>query len=226
MNPFESILDAFEGKLKQGHRPDIAACLEKVPTEQRDGLLRELIGLDMHYRRQVGEKPIMGDYEKRFPNLVIGSLASGTPTVDAPRSSESTLIAGRYRLLERLGEGGMGQVWLAEQRIPVKRQVAIKLIRPGMDTEGVLVRFEAERQALALMDHPNIARVMDGGTTENGRPYFVMELVRGLSLTDYCDQHRLGVRERLDLFSTVCSAVQHAHQKGSFTAISNLETFW
>ena len=108
----------------------------------------------------------------------------------------------------------MGSVYLAEQTQPVKRQVALKLIKPGMDSRTVLARFESERQALALMDHPNIARVLDAGTTDSGRPFFVMELVKGIPLTDYCDQHRLGLPERLTLFRQICSAVQHAHQKG------------
>jgi tetratricopeptide (TPR) repeat protein len=124
------------------------------------------------------------------------------------------VVAGRYKLLEPIGEGGMGTVWMAEQREPVKRLVAVKLIKPGMDSRQVLARFEAERQALALMDHPNIAKVLDGGTTADGRPFFVMELVKGLPLTDYCDQRRLTVRDRLGLFVRVCGAVQHAHQKG------------
>lgn len=124
------------------------------------------------------------------------------------------IIAGRYTLLSILGEGGMGTVYLAEQFRPVQRQVAIKLIRVGMDSRGVLARFEAERQALALMDHPNIARVYDGGATEAGQPFFVMELVRGQPITHYCDRSRLPVRARLELFATVCQAVQHAHQKG------------
>lgn len=123
-------------------------------------------------------------------------------------------ISGRYKLLELLGEGGMGAVWLAQQQQPVKRKVAIKLIRPGMDSKLVLARFEAERQALALMEHPNIARIFDGGVTELGRPYFVMEYIKGLPLTEYCDQSRLSVRERIDLFLPVCRAVQHAHSKG------------
>jgi non-specific serine/threonine protein kinase/serine/threonine-protein kinase len=123
------------------------------------------------------------------------------------------LLAGRYKLLEVIGEGGMGTVWMAEQREPVKRLVAVKLIKPGMDSRAVLARFEAERQALALMDHPNIAKVLDGGT-ERGRPFFVMELVRGIPLTEYCDGRQLTVRDRLDLFVAVCAAVQHAHQKG------------
>jgi WD40 repeat protein len=126
----------------------------------------------------------------------------------------STVIAGRYTLVEIIGEGGMGSVYLAEQTEPVKRHVALKLIKGGTDSRAVLARFEAERQALALMDHPNIARVYDGGTTEQGQPFFVMELVRGVPLTDYCDQHRLPVKARLELFVQVCQAVQHAHQKG------------
>jgi serine/threonine protein kinase len=121
---------------------------------------------------------------------------------------------GRYTLLEPLGEGGMGVVWLAEQQEPVRRQVAVKLIKPGMDSRQVLARFESERQALALMDHPHIARVLDGGATEAGRPYFVMELVRGVGITRFCDDHRLRPRERLGLFVSVCRAVQHAHTKG------------
>jgi serine/threonine protein kinase len=121
---------------------------------------------------------------------------------------------GRYKLLERIGEGGFGAVYMAEQREPVKRKVALKIIKVGMDTREVVARFEAERQALALMDHPNIAKVLDGGATGNGRPYFVMELVRGIKLTDYCDQHQLGLKARLKLFMEVCHAVQHAHQKG------------
>ncbi|MCR4413699.1 MAG: protein kinase [Thermoguttaceae bacterium] len=121
---------------------------------------------------------------------------------------------GRYRLLDEIGEGGMGVVYLAEQQEPVRRPVALKVIKPGMDTRAVVARFEAERQALALMDHPNIAHVFDAGETDSGRPYFVMELVQGLPLTDYCDEYRLPTRERLDLFVQVCRAVEHAHQKG------------
>lgn len=123
-------------------------------------------------------------------------------------------VIGRYRLIEPLGEGGVGTVFLAEQLEPVRRQVALKVLKPGMDTRSVIARFETERQALAMMDHPNIARVLDAGTTESGRPYFVMELVRGVRITEYCDRHRLGLRERLGLFIQVCQAIQHAHLKG------------
>ena len=119
-----------------------------------------------------------------------------------------------YKLIEEIGEGSMGIVFLAEQVQPVRRQVAIKVIKPGMDTRQVIARFEAERQALALMDHTGIVRVLDAGTTDQGRPYFVMEVVRGISITKYCDRERLTIRERLELFVSVCQAVQHAHQKG------------
>src|ERR1039458_4749322 len=121
---------------------------------------------------------------------------------------------GRYKLLEQIGEGGFGVVWMAEQEEPVRRRVALKIIKLGMDTKEVLARFDAERQALALMDHPNIARVFDGGATDTGRPYFVMELVKGIPITSYCDANKLATPERLELFMQVCHAVQHAHQKG------------
>src|SRR5687767_13026309 len=121
---------------------------------------------------------------------------------------------GPYKLVEKIGEGGCGLVYIAEQREPIRRRVALKLIKPGMDSREVVARFEAERQALALMDHANIARIFDAGTTDSGRPYFVMELVRGVCITAYCDRHNLSTRERLDLFILVTKAVQHAHQKG------------
>ena len=140
------------------------------------------------------------------------------PRVNAPRiggdANLGSVIAGLYTLVALIGEGGMGSVYVAEQTLPVKRQVALKLIKAGMDTKAVLARFDAERQALAMMDHPNISRVYDGGTTPSGQPFFVMELVRGISLTRYCDAHRLPVNSRLEIFASVCQAVQHAHQKG------------
>ena len=116
--------------------------------------------------------------------------------------------------MQQIGEGGCGVVYMAEQAEPIRRRVALKVIKLGMDTKQVIVRFEAERQALALMDHPNIAKVLDAGATETGRPYFVMELVRGLKITDYCDQNHFSTEQRLDLFVQVCHAIQHAHQKG------------
>ena len=120
----------------------------------------------------------------------------------------------RYKLLQQIGEGGCGVVYMAEQEEPVRRRVALKVIKLGMDTKNVIARFEAERQALALMDHPNIAKVLDAGTSESGRPFFVMELVRGIKITDYCDQNNLSTPQRLNLFIQVCHAIQHAHQKG------------
>ncbi len=135
-------------------------------------------------------------------------------TMNAPQVEKIGSQIGRYKLRELLGEGGMGTVFVAEQERPVRRKVALKLIKLGMDSRDVISRFEAERQALALMDHPNIARVLDGGLTPSGRPYFVMELVKGLPITEHCDQHRLGNRQRLELFLQVCRALQHAHQKG------------
>jgi WD40 repeat protein len=137
------------------------------------------------------------------------STAAHQPTVEAPGRS-----IGPYKLVQEIGEGGMGTVFLAQQQEPVKRLVALKLIKPGMDSKAVLARFEAERQALALMDHPNIAKVLDAGATPAGRPYFVMELVKGVPVTRYCDDHRLILKDRLGLFIQVCHAVQHAHQKG------------
>jgi len=135
-------------------------------------------------------------------------------TAGQARHSESAGdFIGPYQLMERLGEGGFGTVWLAEQREPIHRQVALKIVKPGMDTREIVARFEAERQALALMDHPNIAVVFDAGTSKEGVPYFVMELVKGKPITDYCDHHRLDIRQRIALFIPVCHAVQHAHQK-------------
>jgi serine/threonine protein kinase/tetratricopeptide (TPR) repeat protein len=135
-------------------------------------------------------------------------------TAEAPPPEPLGALIGPYKLMEQIGEGGMGLVYVAEQSQPVRRKVALKLIKPGMDTRQVIARFEAERQALALMNHPNIAKVFDGGETPSGRPYFVMELVRGVPITEYCDQNRLTPRARLELFGQVCAAVQHAHQKG------------
>jgi eukaryotic-like serine/threonine-protein kinase len=131
-----------------------------------------------------------------------------------PREKPGFIVAGHYKLLEEIGEGGMGIVWVAEQSQPVKRKVALKLIKAGMDSKSVLARFESERQALVVMEHPNITTVLDGGSTETGRPYFVMEYVEGVSITEYCDATRMNVFERLKLFVQVCSAVEHAHQKG------------
>ena len=141
------------------------------------------------------------------------STSAGTADY-RPISESSNVIAGRYTLKERIGEGGMGEVWVAKQTEPVKRKVALKLIKTGMDSRAVLQRFEQERQALAMMDHPNIAKVLDAGMTPNGQPFFVMELVSGLPLSRFCDEAKLTTRERLELFVPICKAVQHAHHKG------------
>ncbi|HYV65793.1 MAG TPA: serine/threonine-protein kinase, partial [Myxococcales bacterium] len=141
------------------------------------------------------------------------TLAHGEPPPDAAAGTKVARQIGVYRLERRLGEGGMAEVWLAEQTTPVRRPVAVKLIKAGMDSQRVLARFEAERQTLALMVHPAIARVYDGGTTPEGRPYFVMEYVPGVPITEHCDRERLPLRPRLDLFVQVCEGVHHAHQK-------------
>lgn len=143
--------------------------------------------------------------------------AADAATVMAPAAGsreQSGRQIGRYKLLEMIGEGGFGSVWMAEQREPVRRRVALKIIKLGMDTKQVIARFEAERQALAMMDHPNIAKVFDAGTTETGRPYFVMEYIKGIPILEYCDTEKLDTQQRLDLFVLVCHAIQHAHQKG------------
>jgi hypothetical protein len=142
---------------------------------------------------------------------------SSNPATSVGPAAEaiSTIIADRYSLLEEIGEGGMGTVWVAEQTQPVRRKVALKLIKAGMDSRQVLARFEGERQALAVMDHPSIAKILDGGLTEPGRPFFEMEYVKGVPITEYCDTVRATVPERLQLFSQVCQAVQHAHQNYS-----------
>ena len=140
-------------------------------------------------------------------------IAAQTASLDTLTERPGGQI-GRYKLLSILGEGGMGVVYLAEQERPIKRRVALKVIKPGMDSKRVIARFDAEKQALALMQHPHIASVYDAGLTLTGRPYFVMEYVKGIPITDYCDHHKLTIEERLGLFVQVCQAVQHAHQKG------------
>jgi hypothetical protein len=163
------------------------------------------------------------DAHKFFPEGGVASLPMGdlsnslaeTPgLLEAEEDQFLEKCIGPYKLLQKIGEGGCGAVYMAEQEKPVRRRVAVKIIKLGMDTKNVIARFEAERQALALMDHPNIARVLDAGATETGRPYFVMELVRGVKITEYCDQNELDTRHRLELFIQVCHAIQHAHQKG------------
>jgi serine/threonine-protein kinase len=191
----------------------------KLAPEQWDDYLREQCGddLDVFDRtrallRAHAEAGSFLDFLDRPVAALDPDLMRGQ---DSPGIAEGPgTVIGPYKLLEQIGEGGMGLVFVAEQEQPIRRRVALKVIKPGMDTREVVARFEAERQALALMDHPHIAQVLDAGATDSGRPYFVMELVRGLPVTEYCDQARLTTRQRLGLFVTVCRAVQHAHQKG------------
>ncbi len=176
-----------------------------LPAAERRALLDE----------QCGDAPAVRERVEGMLARLESDESLRVPAIDPSGITEgpgSTI--GRYKLLQQIGEGGYGVVYMAEQTEPVRRKVALKVIKLGMDTREVVLRFEAERQALALMDHPAIAKVLDGGATETGRPYFVMELVRGVSITEYCDQDELGTRERLELFREVCSAVHHAHQKG------------
>jgi serine/threonine-protein kinase len=187
-------------------------ALELTSAEERADYLDRVCGSDRSLRGRVDEL-LRAHVED--DDFLESPAAPPTITVDSrPLDEGPGTIIGPYKLREQIGEGGMGVVYVAEQAKPVRRKVALKIIKPGMDTKQVVARFEAERQALAMMDHPNIAKVHDGGTTDSGRPYFVMELVRGLPITEYCDAERLSIRERLELFVLVCRAVQHAHQKG------------
>jgi tetratricopeptide (TPR) repeat protein/serine/threonine protein kinase len=186
------------------------AAIERYPPDQWGAYLDGACGSDADLRARVEEllraHSELGSFHES-PALV--PTLSAPPEVETPPS-----VIGPYKLLQQIGEGGMGTVYMAEQTKPVERRVALKVIKPGMDSRQVIARFEAERQALAMMDHPNIAKVLDAGTTDNGRPYFVMELVKGVPITRYCDEHHLTPRERMELFVPVCQAVQHAHQKG------------
>jgi serine/threonine protein kinase/WD40 repeat protein/tetratricopeptide (TPR) repeat protein len=216
--------ERYEADWSAGRRPRIEQFLADDPGPDRPALLRELLAVELELRRGAGERPDLMEYRERFPDdagLIEGVFAEDAPTpglgltVTAAHVSHSPgAVIGSYKLLQQIGEGGMGTVFIAEQTEPVRRKVALKLIKPGMDGAQVLARFEAERQALALMDHPHIAKAFDGGATADGRPYFVMELVKGRAITKYCDEHRLTPRQRLELFVPVCQAVQHAHQKG------------
>jgi serine/threonine protein kinase len=200
------------------------AAVEKSSSPERQAFLQQACEADEELRRQVEallrqHEQASGFLESPPPGLAqtVGSDQGEAGSPPSPAASGPKAVGrriGPYKLLQKLGEGGMGTVWVAEQLEPVKRLVALKIIKAGMDSAQVIARFEAERQALAVMDHPNIARVLDAGTTDTGRPYFVMELVKGIPITKYCDQEHQTPRERLELFIPVCQAVQHAHQKG------------
>jgi WD40 repeat protein len=185
----------------------------------RAALVNERCGDDAAVRARVNALLVANDQAVANERIAAFGGADGseaTPTADFSGKDEhvGAVLAGRYKLVEEIGEGGMGSVYMAQQTVPVKRAVAVKVIKAGMDSKAVLARFEAERQALALMDHPNIARVLDAGTTVGGRPFFVMELVKGVPITQFCDERKLTPRQRLELFVPVCQAIQHAHQKG------------
>ena len=184
----------------------------KLPPDRRAAYLDQACGSDAELRGEIESLLHAHDATGGFLEDV---PAGPDPTEDyQPIAERPGTVIGPYKLMEQIGEGGFGLVFVAEQQHPIRRKVALKIIKPGMDTRDVIARFEAERQALALMDHANIARVFDAGTTESGRPYFVMELVRGIPIVDYCDSRQLTTRDRLELFLSVCQAVQHAHSKG------------
>ena len=182
-------------------------------TTARETYIHQMCGEDLGLEQRV--KALLQAFEESgsFLESPPSELGVAATRLEPVREQVGTQI-GPFKLLQQIGEGGMGSVYMAEQIEPVERRVAVKIIKPGMDTKAVIARFEAERQALAMMDHPGIAKVLDVGTTNSGRPYFVMELVRGVPITQYCDEHQLTPRQRLELFLPVCQAVQHAHQKG------------
>ncbi len=189
------------------------SALAKVRPDDRAAYLDEECRGQTELRRQVDALLAAHPDARRF---LESQRVGVTQDLQSAACSEQvgTVVAGQYKLLERIGEGGMGQVWVADQLTPLKRRVALKLIKPGMDSRSVLGRFDAERQALAVMDHPNIARVLDAGATSDARPFFVMELVKGTQITEFCDSRRLTAEQRLELFVPVCQAIQHAHMKG------------
>src|SRR5579871_5313615 len=184
------------------------------PESQRSAYLDGACGGNPDLRARV--EALLAAHQAAPGSFLIphgSDMTQAAATARSATEAPGTMI-GRYKLLQPIGEGGFGTVFMAEQEQPVRRRVALKIIKLGMDTRQVIARFEAERQALAMMDHPNIAKGLDAGATETGRPYFVMELVRGVPITEYCDQAKLMPIERLNLFMAVCQAVQHAHQKG------------
>ncbi|HEX4591198.1 MAG TPA: protein kinase, partial [Gemmataceae bacterium] len=195
---------------------DLFAAASELPTADRKSFLDRECGGDTELRQRVDSLSRAHDTAGHSPadpqdtgafRTEPGDARPGGGTSEFQALAEpGVVLSGRYTLVESIGEGGMGEVWVARQSEPVKRRVAVKLIKAGMDTRAVLQRFEIERQALALMDHPNIARVFDGGMTADRRPFFVMELVDGLPLTKFCDEARLGIRPRLELFATICQA--------------------
>ena len=191
-----------------------ADALEKANAAERAAYLSQACGNNVQLRQHVEALLVAHEKAGGFLEEPAAAPPGKTIVVSTPLTEKPGDRIGHYKLLQQIGEGGCGVVYMAEQEEPIRRRVALKVIKLGMDTKAVIARFEAERQALALMDHPNIAKVLDAGATDTGRPYFVMELVRGIKITDYCDQNNLSTEQRLDLFVQVCHAIQHAHQKG------------
>jgi serine/threonine protein kinase/tetratricopeptide (TPR) repeat protein len=203
--------DAAMGQNLSKEEAIFHAALEIAGADQRSAYLQAACAEEPDLRQRVEAllrrcSEAAGPLDRPAPRL---AATAADPPIDRPGT-----VIGTYKLLEQIGEGGFGVVFMAEQQEPIRRKVALKVLKPGMDSKQVIARFEAERQALALMDHPNIAKVLDAGQTSSGRPYFIMDLVKGMPVTDYADQNNLPVRERLELFVAVCQAVQHAHQKG------------
>ena len=187
----------------------------QLPPEQREAYLKAACGGDVTLLERI--RDLIWFHEKDGGPLETPAVAPPpkvTIVPSLPPGEKPGDKIGNYKILQLIGEGGCGSVFMAEQEQPVRRRVALKVIKLGMDTKNVIARFEAERQALALMDHPNISKVLDAGATETGRPFFVMELVKGVRITDYCDRNNLSTTERLELFIQICHAIQHAHQKG------------
>ena len=218
----ERMHDEDPSRRERDEPPPPAATEPAATADSADDVLAALAD-DFGARLRRGERATAEEYAAKHPELAerIRKAFPAIAMIEETRTADSAApgervgsTIGRYKLLERIGEGGFGVVYMAEQHHPVRRRVALKVVKPGMDSRQVLARFEAERQALAIMDHPNIAKVHDAGATDSGRPYFVMELVKGEPITDFCDANKLPPRQRLELFAQVCHAVQHAHQKG------------
>ena len=216
----DRIATRYEQERAAGNQPTIAAFVDDLPPNHQMYLLTELIGLEKELAITEELTALQASLLDRYPNYrriiewAFRSEASQSTMVHQRETLASREMIGSYRLLEQIGAGGMGTVWLAEQREPIRRRVALKLANINVRGDKVIARFEAERQALALMNHPNIAKVLDAGTTTDGWPYFVMELINGIPITEYCDRNQLTINQCLQLFATVCHAIQHAHQKG------------
>jgi tetratricopeptide (TPR) repeat protein len=206
-------MNESDGFQKRTEKEIFFEALDKQTPEERAAFLDGACGKDSALRARV--EALLTNHYQEDAFMKKPAVEGEIPTIRISPIPEAVgTVIGRYKLLQQIGEGGCGVVYVAEQEQPVRRRVALKVIKLGMDTRQVIARFEAERQALALMDHPNIAKVFDAGATEKGRPFFVMELVKGISLTRYCDENKLNTQKRLNLFIQVCQAIQHAHQKG------------